>query len=158
MKVKADGTLLEYSVIVNSGATPTGLALDANGAAYVVGYRAGALTVSADQASTGNVFVAKVATQSSPVLLTATPTSASAGQNVTLSAVLGDARYTGSIEFRDGAQAIATAPLASGTATFGTTFAPGIHRLTATFVGAGPFNGAAATEVVLVVNQSVGAQ
>jgi hypothetical protein len=158
MKVKPDGTLLDYSVIVDIGATPTGLALDANGAAYVVGYRGGALTVSADQASTGNVFIAKVVTQSSPVLLTATPTSTSAGQKVTLSAVLGDARYAGSIQFRDGAQAIATAPLASGTATFATTFAPGIHRLNATFVGAGPFNGTSATEVILVVNQSVGAQ
>ncbi len=153
MKLAPEGNLLYYSVIVNQGRA-TGVAIDAFGAAYVTGYRAGLPQVNSSQAAPGSVFIAKVIGQSSPVLVTTAPNSSTAGETVTFTATLGDARYLGSMEFRDGAQLIATVPVASGTASLSTALALGIHRLTATFVGAGPFNGAASPEVLHVVNQA----
>jgi Bacterial Ig-like domain (group 3)/Beta-propeller repeat len=152
MKLTADGGLF-YSVVVNQGRA-TGLAIDAFGAAYVAGYQAGPPQVNAAQAAPGSVFVAKIIGQSAPVILTTTPNPCPASQSVTLTASVGDARYDGSIEFRDGAQVLATVPAVGGTATFTTTFAIGIHRLAATFHGSGPFDGAVAPEVVQVINQA----
>jgi len=152
MKLTPDARDLLYSVIVNSGHA-TGLAVDEYAAAYVVGYGAGAPQVSAAQASPGNVFVTKVLGQSAPLLVTTTPNPSVSGANVALVASIADARYTGSIEFRDGTQLIASVPLLNGSATYSAVLAVGIHRLSATFVGAGPFNGARAPEVVHVVNQ-----
>jgi FG-GAP-like repeat/Putative Ig domain/FG-GAP repeat/Beta-propeller repeat len=158
MKIHADGSLLDYSVILNAGATPTGLAVDTFGAVYVVGYGAGPLTIDATQASSGTVFIAKVSSRSSPVTL-ATPASvAVAGQAVQLSAFTGDARYAGSIRFRDGSETIATVPVTNGFANFSATLFPGIHRLSAAFAGSGPFDGAQSTEVVQIVTQGAGGQ
>jgi hypothetical protein len=152
MKLSSDGGYLFYSVIVNPGRT-TGLALDAYGAAYVAGYQAGPPQVNAAQAASGSVFVAKIIGQSAPVILTTTPNPGTAGQSVTLTATVGDARYAGSIEFRDGAQLLATAPVTGGAAALTTTLATGIHRLNATFRGSGPFDGATAADVVQRINQ-----
>ena len=153
MKLTPDGKFLTYSAIVNSGVA-TGLALDAFGAAYVAGYRAGPPQVNATQAAPGSVFVAKVISQSSPIVLTITPSPSTVGQTVTLSATIGDARHAGSVQFRDGAQVLATVPVVNGAASFSTAPTLGIHRISATFVGAGQFNGAVAPEVVHIVNQS----
>jgi hypothetical protein len=153
MKITSDGQRLLYSVIVNPG-TITGLAIDAFGAAYVAGYNAGPPQVNAAQTAPGSVFVTKVIGQPTPLVLTATPNPAAAAQSVTLIATAGDARYAGSVEFRDGAQLLGTAPLAGGTATFAATLAVGIHRLTAAFRGSGPFADAAAPEIVQIVNQA----
>jgi hypothetical protein len=87
-------------------------------------------------------------------VLTAAPNPAVAAQSITLIATTGDARYAGAVAFRDGEQLLGTAQLGSGTATFTTTLAVGIHRLTAVFRGSGPFADAAAPEVVQVVNQA----
>src|SRR5262249_31325170 len=124
------------------------------GAAYVAGYSAGPPQVNAAQTAPGSVFVAKVIGQPTPLVLTAAPNPAVAAQSVTLIATTGDARYAGAVEFRDGAQLLGTAPLGSGTATFTTTLAVGIHRLTAVFRGSGPFADAAAPEIVQIVNQA----
>ncbi len=152
MKMTPDAKDLLYSVIVNSG-NATGLAVDAYGAAYVVGYGAGAPQVNAAQASPGNVFVAKVLSQSAPVILATTPNPSVTGAGVVLVASVAGIRYAGSIEFRDGAQLLASVPLVNGTASYPMAPGVGIHRITATFVGAGPFNGVQAPEVVQVVNQ-----
>ena len=153
MKVSPDGKQLLYSVIVSQGRV-TGLAVDAFGAAYVTGYGAGLPQINATQAAPGSVFVAKVISQPSPVALTTSPSSSIPGQTVTLSATLGDRRYAGSMEFRDGAQLIATVPVANGIASFSPSLPLGIHRLNATFAGAGPFNGAMSPEVLHVVDQA----
>ena len=152
MKITPDGRRLVYSVIVNTGKV-TGLALDAFGAAYLAGYQAGAPQVNAAQAAPGSVFVTKVIDQAAPVLLVTAPNPVEAGQPVTLTANVGDARFNGSIEFRDGAQLLAGVPVIGGAATFTTTLATGIHRLNATFRGAGPFDGTASAEVVQIINQ-----
>ena len=68
MKFTPDGSFLTYSVIVNSGVA-TGLAVDAFGAAYVTGYRAGPPQVNATQAAPGSIFITKVISQASPVVL-----------------------------------------------------------------------------------------
>jgi FG-GAP-like repeat/Bacterial Ig-like domain (group 3)/Putative Ig domain len=140
MKVAPDGRSLSYSVVLGSGVA-TGLTLDNFGAAYVAGYG-------------GSAFVAKVVSQNAPVVLSSTSTPGVAGQSVILEAKVGDARWPGSIEFRDGAQLLATVPVAGSTATFNTTFPVGIHRLNAVFRGSGPFANAAAPEVVQVINQA----
>jgi len=152
MKMTPDAKNLLYSIIVNAGHA-TGLAVDAYGAAYVVGYGAGAPQVNAVQAAPGNVFVAKVLGQNAPLLLTTSPNPSVGGASVALAASVADGRYAGSIEFRDGMQLLASIPLLNGTATYSAALGVGIHRMTATFVGAGPFNGAQAPEVVHVVNQ-----
>ncbi|MEO8739918.1 MAG: FG-GAP-like repeat-containing protein [Casimicrobiaceae bacterium] len=152
MKMTPDGRDLVYSVIVNSGRA-TGLAVDAYGAAYVAGFGAGAPQVNAAQASPGKVFVAKVLSQSAPLSMTAAPNPSVSGAGVTLTASLADRRYSGSIEFRDGGQVLAAVPLVNGAAAYTTALGIGIHRVIATFVGAGPFNGMQAPEVIQVVNQ-----
>ena len=153
MKISADGQRLLYSIIVNPG-TITGMTLDAFGAAYVAGYNAGSPQVDAAQAAPGAVFVAKLIGQSMPIVLSATPNQAAAGQSVTLTASAGDPRYSGSIEFRDGGQLLQTVPLISGKATWSTVLPVGIHRLSAVFRGNGPFSSMAAPEIVHVVNQA----
>jgi len=44
-------------------------------------------------------------------------------------------------------------PVTGGAAALTTTLATGIHRLNATFRGSGPFDGAAAADVVQRINQ-----
>ena len=155
MKLTSDGTFLTYSVIVNSGVA-TGLALDAFGAAYVTGYRAGLPQINATESAPGSIFIAKIVSQTSPVVVKVLPSPSNAGQAVMLSAQVGDARYPGSIQFRDGTQLLATVPVVNGTASIPAALALGVHRINATFVGAGPSNGAVAPEVVHVVNQAGG--
>jgi hypothetical protein len=152
MKLAPNGDRLVHSVIVNEGRA-TGLAIDDFGAAYVVGTEAGLPQINAAQAAPGSIFVTKIISQPTPVILTTTPNPSASGQGITLAAKLGDARYAGSIEFRSGAQTLATVPLVGGAAAFSTAFAVGIHRLSAVFRGSGPFDGATAPEVVQLVNQ-----
>ena len=152
MKLSPDARYLTYSAIINAGRA-TGVAVDAYGAAYVVGHEAGAPQVNAEQAVPGSVFVAKVLGQSIPVLLTSTPNPSTAGNTVNLTASLADARHTGAIEFRIDGQSVATTSLTNGVATFTTTLPIGIHRIAATFSGGRPFDGAQAPELVHTVNQ-----
>jgi hypothetical protein len=153
MKLTADGSRLLYSIIVNLGRA-TGLALDNYGAAYVVGYQAGPPQINAAQAAPGAVFVTKVSTQTAPVILTSSQNPATAAQSITLSATVGDARYAGSIEFRDGAQLLATVPLGGGLATYAAPLGVGIHRMNAIFRGSGPFDAAMSAEIIQIVNQT----
>jgi hypothetical protein len=154
MKFSADAVFLSYSVIIGDG-TPTGLAVDSNGAVYVAGYGAQPRSPFANtgQAAPGSAFVAKILSQSAPLVLSTSPNPASAASSVTLNASVADARYGGSVEFFDGAQSLGTAPVSAGAATMARTFAVGIHRLSAVFHGSGPLDGSPAAEVILVVNQ-----
>jgi len=68
--------------------------------------------------------------------------------------VTADARYTGTIEFAEGAQTLASVPLLAGAATASVSLPAGIHQLKAIFHGNGPFNGVASPEIVQVVNQA----
>ncbi len=153
MKMSDDGRDLFYSVIVNSGPV-VALKVDAFGAAYVAGVKAGRPQIAAAQAAPGAVFVAKVLSQSAPIVLAASPSPSIAGATVVLTATLADARYSGNVEFRDGGQLVGTAPVVNGSASLSLTPSAGVHRFIATFLGGGPFNGAQSVDVVHAVSQA----
>jgi len=153
MKMSGDGRELFYSVLVNSGPV-TALKVDEYGAAFLAGMQAGPPQVAAAQAAPGSVFVAKVLSQSAPVLLSVSPTPSAEGDNVTLLATLADARFAGSVEFRDGDQLLGSVVTSSGSANLSFTPAVGVHRLIATFVGAGPFGGSLSPEIIHAVTQA----
>ncbi len=87
--------------------------------------------------------------------LSSGPNPSTAGQLVTLSAVLIPATATGTVSFFDGATLLGSGPLGGGVATFSiSTLAPGSHSLTATYSGDAsdaPSNSAAVTQIVVPV-------
>lgn len=153
MKMSGDGRELFYSVLVNGGPI-TALKVDEYGAAFLAGMQAGPPQVAAAQAAPGSVFVTKVLSQSAPVLLSVSPTPSAAGDNVALLATLADARFAGTVEFRDGDQVLGSVVASSGRASLSFMPAIGVHRLIATFVGPGPFGGAQSPEVIHAVTQA----
>lgn len=114
-----------------------GIAIDANGNAYVVGTSNGGTnfptTLGAVKLASGgssDAFVAKIATVGVQlqVLFQSAPATYQMIGKVALNA-------TGSITFFDGATALSSQPVVGGTATFTTTLAIGIHKITALFSG-----------------------
>jgi hypothetical protein len=153
LKMSGDGRELFYSVLVNSGPV-TALKIDGFGAAYVAGVNASAPQIAAAQAAPGSVFVAKVLSQPLPIVMTIAPSPSEAGASVQLTASVADARYAGTIEFRDGDQPIGSASTNNGSATLSAAPLVGVHRYTATLVGAGPWVGARSPEVIHAVTQA----
>ena len=163
MKISADGRSLLYSTTLGAG-TATGLAVDGLGNAYVSGYAGSGLpSASAFQASprygvgpslpVSNPFVAKINDASRPLSLNVSPSPSVQGQPITVAALLAERRYSGSVEFFDGAQSLGTATVNGGAASVVTPLTAGVHRLRAAFRGSGPFNGYSFPEVIQTVNQ-----
>jgi hypothetical protein len=140
----------------------TGVVADNFGGVYVSGFSPLYLSspmVNTDQATTnlglppGGAFLIKLNDQAAPIVLSTIQNPSSASQSLTLIARMSDARYTGNVEFKDGAQVLGTAAVANGVATLSTNLSAGIHRLRAIFHGTGPFDGSQSFEVIQVVNQ-----
>jgi hypothetical protein len=151
MKMSSDATKLIYSTTFGDGVA-TGLVLDPFGNAFVTGYDSLAFSQLPDDLRP-NVFVTKLNDQAVPLLLSSDRNPTSAMKTVTFRATLGDSRYSGSVDFVDDGHVLGSTQVVSGTATFSTTFAAGIHRVQAIFRGDGPFDGSASPEIILVVNQ-----
>ena len=154
MKIAPDATRLIYSTTLGGGVV-TGLSVDSFGNVYLAGYGMTLLLNSATSFDDllGSVFVAKLNDQAKPIVLTSDHNPAVSAQVITLNATMGDRRYVGAIEFDDGPQSLGVVPVSAGVATLPTTLPPGIHRVRAVFHGSGPFDGAAAVELIQVVNQ-----
>jgi RHS repeat-associated protein len=89
--------------------------------------------------------------------LSATPSSATVNQTVTLKAMATPSTANGSIVFKDGATTLGTVALASGTATLAKKFTTaGLHSLTASYAGNTNYLAANANTVTLVVNGAPG--
>jgi hypothetical protein len=162
VKVSSDGQQLIHFASLGGG-NAAGLALDSFGNAYVTGwtsYGVGLPAVNAGLAapmfggSQPTPFIAKINDRLMPLSLTTGHNPSQAGQVVVLQAAAADARFTGTVEFDDGAQTLASVPVVAGVATFSASLTAGIHRLKAVFRGNGPFNGLASPEIVQVVNQA----
>jgi len=95
-----------------------------------------------------------VLSQSAPVLLSVSPTPSAAGDKVTLLATLADALFAGTVEFRDGDQLLGSVVTSSSSASLSFMPGVGVHRLIATFVGAGPFGGSQSPEIIHAVTQA----
>jgi len=162
VKVSSDGQQLIHFAALGSGYA-SGLALDSFGNAYVTGwtsYGVGLPVVNAGLAapmfgaSHPTPFVAKINDRLMPLSLTTERNPSQADHLLLLRAAVADARYTGTVEFAEGAQSLASVLLVAGVATASVSLPAGIHRLKAIFHGTGPFNGLASPEIVQVVNQA----
>lgn len=133
---KDDGTVLATITMTNSQATFTTSRLAAGAHTITAVYNGGnhAPAVSAARTLT-------VSGLSSYTTLSAAPTTATAGQGVTLTAtvrptVAGGATPTGTVTFRDGTLYLGTATLSGGGARLTVNnLVPGLHQITATYGG-----------------------
>jgi len=144
------------------GTNPIGTARLNNGAASLTtaslaaGSHSLTATYSGDGTFSGSsgavtLVVGKASTTTN---LTASPTSLSPGQSVTLTATVAPSNATGTVTFVDGTNPIGTAPLNNGSAVLTTTsLAAGSHSLTATYGGDSNFNGSTSAPVGVAVGQ-----
>src|SRR5262249_36018468 len=89
-----------------------------------------------NNSSNSNVIALVVNQATTRTTLAASPTSASPGQTVTLTATVTPAAATGNVMFREGAVTIGTGTLSGGTASLTTsTLTGGNHAITATYNG-----------------------
>jgi hypothetical protein len=159
VKISSDGARLVYLAALGGLGIATGLALDNSGNAYVSGYGSLTATVDASLAAPmyegdySSAFVAKLNDRSAPLTLATDRNPAIAGETLTLAATVAEARASGTVEFDDGSEVLAIVPVANGRATLPVSLGVGVHRLRASYRGAGPFNGQSALEVLQSIDQ-----
>ncbi|MDB5861704.1 MAG: Rhs protein-like protein [Ramlibacter sp.] len=108
-------------------------------------------------ASTSAALSQSVAPAGSTVTLTATPASASVGQNVTLMAKVNGVSPSGMVTFTDGGSTIGTASVSGGAATLSiNSLAVGSHTLAASYAGDTNNTSATASAVSLTVAARAG--
>jgi len=162
VKVSSDGRRLLFASVLGGSAEDGGTALttDRFGNAFVAGHTASDdfPTVGAVQGSLGvptslyavNAFVTKLSDGGPPIMLT---TGVQVGQSVPLVAAVAAAGNEGTIEFRRGASLLGSAPVVAGAARLDVVLPAGVHALTATYRGAGQFDGYTSPVAYEVVNQ-----
>src|SRR6266571_788170 len=140
---------LEYSVTLGQkiGGTDfesggaTGVAVDANGSAYVAGYIGSSIMPATPGAfqpvakSQFDAVVFKVSPGNFPTRLSASPTAPTSAQSVTLTATVSSAVPGGMVTFTDNGSSLATVAASAGAATYTTTLPAGVHQLTAVYSG-----------------------
>ncbi len=105
--------------------------------------------------STSNGFPESIGKLTTATVLSASPTSPSPGQSVTLTASVTPSSATGSITFLDSQAVLATAILSGGTATYTTsTLAAGSHALSASYSGDTRDGASISPSIVLTVASS----
>jgi hypothetical protein len=160
VKISSDGAQLLYLAALGGLSTATGLALDNVGNAYVSGYGSLTATVDASLAAPmyeddySSAFVAKLNDQYAPLILSTDLNPAVAGRTLILSATVADARNSGTVEFNEGTDVLGIVPVSNGRAMLPVSLGVGVHRLRATYRGAGPFDGQVAVEVVQLIDQA----
>ena len=152
------------TVTVLDGTTPIGSATLAGGTAAVVTTTldAGCHTLTAAYAGDGNfsastsgAVVERIDPAPTSTTLTVSPTSASAGQRVTLTASVTSPAGVpdGTVTFADGGSTLGTATLSGGTAELVTCFARhGTQTLTAGYAGSADFTASTSAPVTLQVS------
>jgi hypothetical protein len=160
VKISSGGAQLLYLAALGGLSTATGLALDNFGNAYVSGYGSLITTVDASLAAPmyegdySSAFVAKLNDQYAPLILSTDRNPGIAGQTLTLIASVADARESGAVEFDDRGEVLSIVPVSNGRAMLPVSLGVGVHRLGATYRGAGPFDGHASPEVVQRIDQA----
>jgi sugar lactone lactonase YvrE len=126
-----DGSTVLATVPVSSGvASYSTSSLTAGSHALGISYSGDATYVSSSASFNETVLVA------SSVALHSNANPTTVGQSITFTAVVTPTSATGTVQFFDGATLIATAPVATGVATFSTaSFAKGSHSVSATYSG-----------------------
>jgi hypothetical protein len=156
------------TVTVLDGTTPIGSATLVGGTAAVVTATldAGCHSLTAAYAGDGNfsassssAVVEQIDAAATSTTLTVSPTSASAGQRVTLAASVASPAGVpgGTVTFADGGSTLGTATLSGGTAELVTCFARhGAQTLTAAYAGSGDFTASTSAPVTLQVSGGSG--
>jgi hypothetical protein len=105
-----------------------------------------------------SAFVTRVHETPVDFALSAVPAQPLAGTPVQLSATLGDRSHAASVDFRNRGALVGSAPLVNGTAQLSVAFPAGIHQLSATVRGGGPWHGNSTAPTSLVVTQTSASQ
>jgi hypothetical protein len=106
-------------------------------------------------ASTSSAFTESIGKLTTTTVLSATPTSPTPGQSVTLTATVTPSGATGNITFLDGQTVLATVSLSGGTAVNTTsTLAAGSHTLSATYSGDTRDGASSSPPIILTVASS----
>jgi len=156
--VNADGTLITFAAvpatITEAGTSVLATFVSASDSAAGKRVAGSALDpVTIQLAVTAPTPAPAVATTTS----LAAPATAAVGSAVSLTATVAPAGAVGSVEFFDGATSLATAPVASGTATTTATFtAAGAHSITAKFTPADAAAFVASTSAASTVTATTG--
>lgn len=135
-RIAPGGARLVYSTSLGSRTGSTNvnqIAVDGQGGVVAVGSTPGELFPLSGGAvlGPGNSFVFRLATGAFPTRLRSSVNPAGRAQTIALSADVDAASPGGSVTFRDGANALGTAPVVDGGASLSVTLAPGVHRITA---------------------------
>ena len=161
VKISPDGSKILYmGALGGFGAVATGLAVDNLGNAYVCGYGSSMATVDAPLAAPmfesdwTSAFVAKLNDQSAPVTLSIDRNPGIAGQTLSLTAMVADVRDSGNVEFVDRSQVLGLVPISGGRASLAVALSVGIHRLRATYHGAGPYDRLSSLEIIESIDQA----
>jgi hypothetical protein len=149
------------TVVFSSGAVVLGTGMLTNGQAQIststLPLGPSSITANyggdaSNSASTSAVLVETVDPNAAVVALTASPSVAALGVDVTFTAIVtasGTAGPTGTVTFTDGTTTLGMSTLASGTATFSTaSLSGGSHTITATYNGDGTYKGGSYGTVV----------
>jgi hypothetical protein len=105
-----------------------------------------------------SAFVTRVHETPLDFSLKASPAQPLAGTPVQLSATLGDRSQAASIDFRSRGTLVGSAPLVDGVAQLSVALPAGIHQLSATVRGGGPWHGNSTAPTTLVVTQTSASQ
>ena len=168
MKVRtADFSLVHASRLGprNSRAEGHAVAADGAGNIFVAGHAPNAEAFPMINVPTvgrpfhfSSAFVTRVHETPLDLSLNASPAQPLAGTPVQLSATLGDRNQGASIDFRDRGTLVGSAPLVGGVAQLSVALPAGIHQLSATVRGGGPWHGNSTGPLTLVVTQTSATQ
>jgi len=168
MKVRtADFSLVHASRFGprNSHAEGRGVAADGAGNVFVAGHAPNAEAFPMINVPTvgrpfrySSAFVTRVHETPLDFSLKASPAQPLAGTPVQLSATLGDRSQAASIDFRSRGTLVGSAPLVDGVAQLSVALPAGIHQLSATVRGGGPWHGNSTAPTTLVVTQTSASQ
>lgn len=137
-KVRPDGAKLVYAIVLGARAQDeklNGLAIDANGSAYAVGYNGWATSdypvTAAPLMATGSAFIFKLSTGKYPTTVRPTWDMTTQRDEVTLTADLLTATPGATVTFYDGETVLGTVAAESGSASLVTVLPAGLHKITA---------------------------
>ncbi len=133
------GRKIDTTTFADGGAT--GVAVDANGNAYVAGHIASPVLPTTPGAfqPTGNIpndaVVFKISPGRFTTILSPSNSTATSTTPITLTAIVTSAVPGGTVTFTDNGNLLGTVPVSAGSAALTATFPAGVHELTATYSG-----------------------
>jgi hypothetical protein len=164
MKVRTADVSLVYASRLgprDSHAEGRGIASDGAGNVFIAGHAPNAEAFPMINAPSvgrpfrfASTFVTRVHETPADLSLGASPAQPVAGTPVQLAATLGDRSQAATIDFRNRGSLVGSAPLVGGVAQLSIALPAGIHQLSATVRGGGPWHGNSTSPKTLVVTQT----